>query len=105
MTESSSGRNPSRRRFLATAAAAVAAPPALTRHLAGLAPPELSLMPLLARPTGSSILINARTGADDVTATVEVWASYTGERVWQRTVRAAPNDFVEWSADGLKPGT
>jgi hypothetical protein len=56
------GRSPSRREFLATAAAAVAAPAFLARRLEAMVGPELTLPPLSARPTASSILIHARGG-------------------------------------------
>jgi hypothetical protein len=95
----------SRRKFLRTASAAAVVPPILTRRLAGLETPALSLPPLLARPTGSSILIHARNGLDGVNATVEVSMSDSGEPAWQGSTHALPGDFLEWSVDSLKPGT
>ena len=80
-------------------------PPILTRRLVGLEAPALSLPPLLARPTGSSILIQARNGLDEVNATVEVSTSDSGEPAWQGSTPAMPGDFLEWSVDSLKPGT
>ena len=67
--------------------------------------PELSLQPLLARPTTSSILINARNGATAATATVQLHAAGSGDR--PRTtgpLHAAPGGWLEWTIDGLTPG-
>lgn len=68
--------------------------------------PTLSLPPFLARPTTTSILLNARNGQVDVTARMEVKGRDTAR--WRavgpdRRVRAG--DFMTWTADGLAAGT
>jgi hypothetical protein len=98
-------RKSSRRRFLGTTAFAAVGSPILTSRLAGFAPAALSLPILLARPTTSSILIHARNGQAEVNASAEVLRDDDGERVWQGSTHAKPADFLEWSVDGLKPGT
>lgn len=107
MTESDSSHTSSRREFLAAAAAALAAPAILAQRLDALAPPpELSLQPLLARPTTSSILISARNGPADVTATVRVQeVGASGARPDGAPLRAAPGKWLEWTVEGLKPGS
>ena len=106
MNNSDPDHGPSRRQFLATAVAAMASPAILTRRPGALPSPELSLQPLLARPTVSSILLNARNGPADITATVQLSASDASEGP-RRTapIHAAPGGWLEWSIDGLKPGT
>jgi hypothetical protein len=99
------GRSPSRREFLATAAAAVAAPAFLARRLEAMVGPELTLPPLLARPAASSILIHARNGHDEVTARVRVWpAGREDEARETDALHAGPGDFLEWTVGGLDPG-
>jgi len=54
----------------------------------------------------SSILVQARNGRDEVSATVDVLKSLTGKRVVQtQAVGAMPGDFLEWPITGLAPGT
>ena len=107
MTTADSSRTSSRREFLATAAAALAAPAVLAQRLDALAPaPELSLQPLLARPTTSSIFISARNGPADATATVRLQEAGANDAVPDSApLHAAPGTWLEWSVDGLKPGT
>ncbi len=69
-------------------------------------PPELSLRPLLARPTTSSILINARNGAAAATVTVRLRvAGSTNHPRVIAPLHAAPGAWLEWPIDGLTPGT
>ncbi len=97
---------PSRRTFLASAAAAFAVPSIVTKRLVAMASPQLSLPPLLARPTTSSILVHARNGVDDVSAYVELLSGKNGDVVRRTSpVRARPHDFFEWPIDGLSAGT
>lgn len=107
MTTADSSRTSSRREFLATAAAALAAPAVLAQRLDALAPaPELSLQPLLARPATSSIFISARNGPADATATVRLQEAGANDAVPDSApLHAAPGTWLEWSVDGLKPGT
>lgn len=102
----SDDRGPSRREFLASAAA-LAVPGILARDLGAFAPPPaLALPPLLARPTVSSILINARNGADAVNAALQ-WRKHGSRDKPHRseTRRAAPGGWLEWSIDGLDAAT
>jgi hypothetical protein len=104
MADQDSENLQSRRAFLTTAAAAISAPTLLSERLyAFAAEPNLSVQPLLARPTGSSILINARNGPDDLTISVELRAVSTDVRRVTTPIRAKPNDWLEWTIDGLKP--
>ncbi len=107
MTDSNADRGSSRREFLATAAAALATPALLASRLDAFPPaPELSLQPLLARPTTSSILINARNGPVAATASVHLRA--TGSAGASGTIaplHAAPGGWLEWTVDALTPGT
>lgn len=67
---------------------------------------ELSLQPLLARPTTSSILVNVRNGAASATATLLVRSPGATDRLHATTpLRAAPGGWLEWTIDGLSPGT
>ena len=93
----------SRRSFLAGVAGALALPHAAR----GSKPvPTLSLLPLLARPTTDSILINVRNGFSDAIAQLEVRP--LGEDQWVRSgpeKRASPGEFVNWTVEGLTGGS
>jgi predicted phosphodiesterase len=95
----------SRRSFLkGVAGAAVFGAPGSLR---GSEPvPTFSLLPFLARPTSSSILVNARNGHAECVAHVRLRP--VGEREWvgrSPELTAAPGAFVEWTLDGLEAGT
>ncbi len=101
----------SRRTFVqglgAAAAVTIAGrpPAALARSLEDRIP-QLSLVPFLARPTTSSILINARNGDEPAIGSVE--HRRPDEREWQTTagtLQGAPRGFFEWTVQGLSPGT
>jgi len=69
-------------------------------------PPQLSLVPFLARPTTSSILINARNGDEPAIGSVQL--RRPDEREWQPTagtLQGAPRGFFEWTVQGLSSGT
>ena len=87
-------------------AAAVVAPAFLTRGLEGAVGPELTLPPLLARPTRSSILIHARNGHNEVAARVRFWEMGRDESVVETEAEhSMPGGFLEWSLDGLAAGS
>jgi hypothetical protein len=68
--------------------------------------PSLSLLPFLARPTTSSILISARNGHRDVEGHVRFRTA--GGEEWSSAGAAAtvePGEFFRWSIDGLEPST
>lgn len=101
----------SRRTFvqgLGTAAAVTIVgrtPAALARSIEDRIP-QLSLVPFLARPTTSSILINARNGDEPAIGSVQL--RLRGEQEWQRTagtLEGEPRGFFEWTVQGLSPGT
>lgn len=78
----------------------------LPRRVRGRLVPTLSLPPFLARPTATSVLINARNGEVDAIARLEV--GRRGSARWapvgpDRTVRA--RDFLTWTVDELAAGT
>ncbi len=109
MADDPADRNASRREFLGAAAALVlGAPTVLTAGpSAPRGPaPQLGLPPLLARPTASSILINARNGAEDVSAVVELLGS-DGTDVLRTlpVIRRAAGEMMEWNVTGLSPAT
>jgi len=94
----------SRRSFLTGIAGAAAL--ALPRRLRGHPVPRLSLPPFLARPTTTSILVNARNGELDATARLQV--SPRGTARWRsvgpdRAVIAG--EFMAWTVDALAGGT
>lgn len=68
--------------------------------------PTLSLLPVLARPTTESILVNARNGHTDAIAQLRIRP--LGETQWmpfgpELEVRAG--EFLNWGVDGLDGGT
>ena len=72
----------------------------------GRAVPDLSLLPFLARPTSTSLLVNARNGSSDATA--RLIARPVGYPEWAAVGadRAVPvGDFVTWRIDGLEAAT
>jgi hypothetical protein len=108
MADGPAGRNPSRREFLGVAAALAVSPAVLAKQGLGLALPavELSLPPLLARPTASSVLINTRNGGESVSAVVELLGA-EGPDIMRTTppILAAPGAMLEWNLTGLTPAT
>ena len=92
----------SRRSFL-TGLTALGVP---RRGARGRVAPDLFLPPFLARPTSTSLLVNARNGSSDATARLITrpvgfpeWAAVGADR-------AAPaGDFVTWSVEGLEAAT
>ena len=96
-------RDLTRRSFPAGVAGAPTLPPASR----GANPvPTLSLLPLLARPTTDSILINARNGFMDAIAHLEVRP--IGEEQWIPSgadLTASPGEFFNWTVGGLNGGS
>ncbi len=81
-------------------------PAILARRAEAASAPQLGLPPLLSRPTGSSILINARNGPEDGSAVVELLAGGT-----QEVLRTTPSitvnagGMLEVTLDRLSPAT
>ena len=68
--------------------------------------PTLSLLPFLARPRATSILINARNGHTDAVAGLEV--RRLGESQWSPSgneLNASPGEFLNWTLEGLTAAT
>ncbi|HIC54404.1 MAG TPA: hypothetical protein EYO97_11270, partial [Gemmatimonadetes bacterium] len=67
--------------------------------------PTLSLLPFLASPTTSSILVTAQNGHMDAEASLQVRAQgETGTAAWRDVERArsvAAGEFLNWSVDNL----
>ena len=72
----------------------------------GRSVPDLSLPPFLARPTSTSMLVNARNGSVDTTA--RLITRPVGRPEWTAvgTDRAVPaGDFVTWNVEGVDAAT
>lgn len=98
-------RELSRRSFLTGVASATALGlPRISRGSQSI--PTLSLLPLLARPSTTSILINARNGHTDTMAQLEVLP--LGENQWMPSgngLTAMPGNFLNWTLEGLTAST
>ena len=98
--------NPTRRSFLAGLTGAALGHARIASPGQARRGPTLALAPLLARPTTDSVMLVARNGAVNATASVEI--KRLGPDVWRAVgppVNVVAGGFMRWDVDGLTAAT